>query len=394
MRTKLDIEPVALDDLGTSDEFMQSRLWARAKAHRGMEPYAFSVKSGEMNINLLILDPQPGQKSRLLSVPRGPLFPDPPADYAQAMWRIAEGVAPFLPEGAVGIRFDLPWPSLYWEDEVDGFRGRPADRLEELRMNFGRGERIVRKAATDVLPVDTAIIDLSCDEAQILASMKAKTRYNIRLASRCGVRVARCSPGDPGLPAALEHWHALSAETEERNALAPTGREHVDALFEAALGGGSGVGSGGAGDDALGVGSGGAGGDALGVELLLAYGGDAAGADMPLAGAIIARSGASATYLYGASANREREKMAPYAIQWAAIQSARRAGCRRYDLFGVPPGDNPAHPLHGLRRFKAGFGGREFHYAGCWDVPLDEDAYEVLRARESAGPSFHQHSSA
>ena len=70
--------------------------------------------------------------------------------------------------------------------------------------------------------------------------------------------------------------------------------------------------------------------------------------------------------------------MPNYALQWRAILHAREAGFATYDLFGVPPADDPTHPMHGLYRFKTGFGGRLVHRAGSWDVvtrPMRYGAY-------------------
>ena len=53
--------------------------------------------------------------------------------------------------------------------------------------------------------------------------------------------------------------------------------------------------------------------------------------------------------------------MPTYALQLCAMQTARRAGCSEYDLFGVAPNADPSHPMHGLYRFKTGFGGQMYH---------------------------------
>lgn len=60
--------------------------------------------------------------------------------------------------------------------------------------------------------------------------------------------------------------------------------------------------------------------------------------------------------------------MPTYALQWCAMQTARRAGCSEYDLFGVAPNADPSHPMHGLYRFKTGFGGQMYHQMGCWTI--------------------------
>ena len=80
--------------------------------------------------------------------------------------------------------------------------------------------------------------------------------------------------------------------------------------------------------------------------------------------------------------------MPTYALQWCAMQTARRAGCSEYDLFGVAPNADPSHPMHGLYRFKTGFGGQMYHQMGCWDYPLDMDGYRQFAAREMSMPGL------
>ncbi len=364
------LSPIAIDELHAPREFMQSPLWAETKRRLGDRPYAFSASIGGNHTTLLALDQQPDDTAGVCYVPHGPDLSTPLNDYAAAMFDLAWAMQPHLPRHIACIRFDPPWPSLYWEDD-DEYRGKPAAHLQEIRMNFGRPSGPVRKAPTDVQPVDSLTLDLSPSEERLLASMKPKTRYNIRLASRHGVRVERYAPGDRGLERALGEWNRLAEETESRHALAATDPIHIRALFEAAA-------------DLCGAAAAGA---TVNLSVARATGTPFAGT--ALAAAVIARSAERAFYLYGASSGEERQLMAPYALQWDAIRAAKSAGCREYDFCGIPPAHDPGHPLHGLYRFKRGFGGREVHLCGCWDVPLDEEAYEVLRARESAGPSFH-----
>ena len=75
--------------------------------------------------------------------------------------------------------------------------------------------------------------------------------------------------------------------------------------------------------------------------------------------------------------------MAPYAIQWTAMQLARAKGCLRYDLGAVSPTKDPNRPFYGLYRFKTGFGGKIVHRSGCWDYPLEFGGYETFRNSET-----------
>ncbi|MDA3834148.1 MAG: peptidoglycan bridge formation glycyltransferase FemA/FemB family protein, partial [Spirochaetales bacterium] len=121
-----------------------------------------------------------------------------------------------------------------------------------------------------------------------------------------------------------------------------------------------------------------------GIELLLA---ELEG--IPIAAMFLLYSKQRATYLYGASAAVGRDSMATYALQWEAVLRAKRKGCRFYDLFGIAPTSDPAHPMHGLYRFKNGFGGRQFHRMGSWDYPLDQQAYELYQTTEMLSQGYH-----
>jgi len=102
-----------------------------------------------------------------------------------------------------------------------------------------------------------------------------------------------------------------------------------------------------------------------------------------LAGAIIAISARTATYLFGASSDKKRNLMGPYALQWTAMQIARAKGCLHYDLGAVSPVKDPGHPHFGLYRFKTGFGGKIVHQSGSWDYPLDDVGYKIFRNSET-----------
>ena len=256
------------------------------------------------------------------------------------------------------IRWDLPWESPYSEDEdrfddKGNWLGPPETRLRELRMNWGVTGSAVRKAPTDILPPDTIIIDLNREESQILAEMKPKTRYNTRLSFRRGVHVRHGKASD------LDIWMKLYEQTARRNAIVYHDRRFFEALLVQRC------------HDAT-------------VHLLIAE-----KQSIPLAAMFLSISADRATYLYGASSDEGRSLMAPYALQWTAIKESKQHGCHSYDLFGVAPGPNPEHPLYGLYRFKAGFGGEMIHRQGSWDYPYDSRSYEYYIAQESTAKGFH-----
>lgn len=89
-----------------------------------------------------------------------------------------------------------------------------------------------------------------------------------------------------------------------------------------------------------------------------------------VSGTILLINGKKAWYLYGASDNLYRNVMANYKIQWAMIQEAYQAGCQVYDFRGISGDLNPDNPLYGLYRFKKGFNGQMVEYIGEFDYPI------------------------
>jgi lipid II:glycine glycyltransferase (peptidoglycan interpeptide bridge formation enzyme) len=246
-----------------------------------------------------------------------------------ALLELALSLKAFLPKDTAFIRFDPPWHS---ED--------PAALPPAPFM----------RAGADVQPPDTVLIDLSGGEEAVLAGMKPKWRYNARLALKRGVLVRRAD-GE-----GLEQFYALLKETAGRDGIAIHGIAYYRTLFSHSR-------------DSL---------PAADIRLYLAeHEGDV------LAGIMTLFRGREAVYLYGASSDRKRNLMAPYALQIRAMEDARLAGCAEYDLFGIPPNEDPDHPMAGLYRFKTGFGGRVVHRIGSWDLAYRPLAYRLFRTAET-----------
>jgi peptidoglycan pentaglycine glycine transferase (the first glycine) len=191
-------------------------------------------------------------------------------------------------------------------------------------------------------PAHTLVLPLA-DPAAMLAAFKPKTRYNIRLAERRGVVVS--DEADAG---ELERQGAGTAARQQITLLSRAGYERrLRRLPDCHI-------------------------------YVARHQGRA------LAAIMVARFDGRAYYLFGGSSGEQRELMPTYAVQWAAMQDAAAAGCRDYDLWGVPPGPDRTHPWYGLWQFKTGFGGELVAFAGAWDLVLNPRATAVLEARERA----------
>jgi hypothetical protein len=104
-----------------------------------------------------------------------------------------------------------------------------------------------------------------------------------------------------------------------------------------------------------------------------------------LSAVLVARHAGRAYHLFAGRSGAHPELMANDLAWWAAIRSAAEAGCRDYDLWGVPPpGAGPEHPWHGLGFFKAEFGGVEVAYAGAWELILSETGSRLIALEKKA----------
>jgi lipid II:glycine glycyltransferase (peptidoglycan interpeptide bridge formation enzyme) len=171
-------------------------------------------------------------------------------------------------------------------------------------------------------------VNIKDPEEDILARMKQKTRYNIRLAEKKGVTIRAWED--------VESFHKMLLLTGSRDGFGVHSQEYYqrayDLLHPRQMG-----------------------------ELLLAeYEGK------PLAALFVACHGDRAYYLYGASTGEERNRMPTYLLQWEAMKWAKAHGCQEYDLWGVPDESEATLEQHfesrsdglwGVYRFKRGFGG-------------------------------------
>jgi lipid II:glycine glycyltransferase (peptidoglycan interpeptide bridge formation enzyme) len=180
---------------------------------------------------------------------------------------------------------------------------------------------------------NTVELSLEWTEEQLLAAMKQKTRYNIRLAERKGVVIR------PGSPADFPDIVAMYQETAARDGFTVRPAAYYldgwTALYEAGM-----------------------------AQPLVA---EADG--RPVAAVILVRFGDRVIYMYGASRNEARERMPNHLLQWEGIRWARAQGCRVYDFWGAPDEFTEEDRMWGVWRFKAGFNGEVVRFVGAWDYP-------------------------
>ncbi len=180
---------------------------------------------------------------------------------------------------------------------------------------------------------NSVLIDLSASEDELLARMKQKTRYNVRLAEKKGVRVQIGSQSD------LPLLYKMYAETSVRDGFVIRDESYYRTVWQTFLRA-----------------------QEPRCEALIA---EAEGE--PVAALLLFIFAGRAYYIYGMSREVQREKMPTYLLQWEAIKRAKSAGCAVYDLWGAPDEFDESDSMWGVYRFKEGLGGQVVRTLGAWD---------------------------
>jgi len=336
---------------------LQSWEWSQVKAKYGWEPsyHVWSDKSYQsyMSDQLDHLDrsdviaaamilkrhvPIAGIAARLniLYIPKGPLM-----DWSDEPLRkrVLDDLQAFAKHrGAIFLKIDpdvvlgtgIPWSPT--SPDVEDDSGQAVMSALKRRGWIFSSDQIQFR--------NTIMVDLASSEDEMLARMKQKTRYNIRLAGRKGVNVRTGSIDD------LPMLYKMYAETSVRDGFVIRDEGYYQTVWQKFMQSSTA-------DHPLSIPY---------AEPLIAE------ADGESVAAIFVFSFAGrAYYIYGMSSEAHREKMPNYLLQWEAMRRAKAAGCSLYDLWGAPDEFNEGDSMWGVYRFKEGLGGQVIRTLGAWD---------------------------
>lgn len=207
------------------------------------------------------------------------------------------------------------------------------------------------KKAYDRQPRHTLIIETTASEDALLAAMKSKWRYNIKVALKNGVTIRRSSSPDDA-----HTFHNLMAQTTERQHFASYDAAYFKTLMQALA-------------------------PTNQAEFFFAE-----HESKPIAGLLVTYFGNTAYYLHGASDYEHRAMMAPHLLQWEAIKQAKQHN-QRYDFWGVasnPPANEQEKSWAGITRFKQGFAPNTAitAYPGTYELPVKPLIYNLYRIRQ------------
>ncbi|MFH1456534.1 MAG: peptidoglycan bridge formation glycyltransferase FemA/FemB family protein [Patescibacteria group bacterium] len=197
-------------------------------------------------------------------------------------------------------------------------------------------------------PENTLILDLTKTEEELFLGMHQKTRYNIRLAKKKGIRVQfqnKVSNEN------VDDFYLIMKETAKRDKINIFSKEYYQKFLSLNS-------------------------EDFKVILFTAY-----GKQEKLASIIVVGFGDTATYFFGASSDKKRNLMPNYLVQWEAIRWAKNNNYKYYDFWGISAQDGDR--LSGVTRFKKGFlkesSKGELGFIGTFDYILNKKWYFLFQ---------------
>lgn len=272
---------------------------------------------------------------KLAYIPRGPLMDWSDPGLRACVFTELETYA--RKSGAMFIKMDpeviLGWGQPGTPEAQDESLGREVEAELTQRGWHYSGEQIQFR--------NTVLLDLKGIEADWLARMKQKTRYNLRLAQRKGVNVRRGTSDDFDL---LYHMYA---ETSVRDGFVIRPQSYYEMVWRNFMA------------------------QDMACPLIAEVDGEA------VAAVFVFWFAGRAWYLYGMSRDLHRDKMPNYLLQWEAMRLAKEKDCQVYDLWGAPEVFDESDSMWGVYRFKEGLGGRVQRSLGAWDYPVQAGWYHL-----------------
>lgn len=269
----------------------------------------------------------------------------------------------YMPRGPV-IKFSNQKVSNYFSEiislakknNIGWIRFDPLDKnILELVKNMA-GYKVV-KAPHDMQPREIFVIDISRSAEELLARMKSKTRYNIRVAQKKRVKIITSREKK-----CIDAFCDLVKITARRDGIVSHPRVYYQNMIAA-----------------------------MPEDVLKLYCAEYQG--RIIVANLVSFFGGTATYLHGASSNEQRNVMAPYLLQWQAMLDAKKTGCGKYDFGGVSTGSKSPHrrpaeeagikknAWEGITKFKTGFSPstEPVGFLGSYDVVLNSGKYYLYR---------------
>jgi len=295
---------------------LQSKLWGEFRIKTG-------IKVISVDELLISIHPIPHTKYTIGYLPKGPGITKTMLD---SLWEIGKQ------EKCIFIQIE------------------PNIEKENVKYNFKNLCHSARPLFTNY----TFILDLTKSEEELLKNMHPKTRYNIRLAEKKGVKIiedneieafneylklTKETTSRQGFFAHTQNYHKLMWETLRANDKESETKNKLTAHLLTAT---------------------------YNNEILVTW--------------ILFVLGDTLYYPYGASSSKFREVMASNLMMWEAIRFGKKMGLKKFDMWGAL-GEKPDinDPWYGFHKFKEGYGARHVEFIGSFDFIINKRLYNLYK---------------
>ncbi|MEK9135337.1 MAG: peptidoglycan bridge formation glycyltransferase FemA/FemB family protein [Patescibacteria group bacterium] len=257
--------------------------------------------------------------------------------------------------------FYIPYGPVYnqdisLEEKRESFIALTENIAKKEKAVFLRLEPSVFLPETDIFnsktalrriqPKKTLILNLEKPEEEILESIHKKTKYNIKLAERKGVKIRV-------LDDYSNIFFNLLKKTKERQNFISYSEEHYKELFKIKSK------------------------DFKVKMFLVEY------QNKVIVASIVVFFGDRVTSLHTGSGHEYRALKGPDLLRWEVIAYGKKLGYKVYDFWGI---DDEKFP--GVSNFKRGFGGQEIEYPLGVDIIFNNAQYQIYKAMRKIKHGF------
>lgn len=219
-------------------------------------------------------------------------------------------------------------------------KGETAYADENIVIEFLKKHGAIR--GKTLFTPTTFWIDLTKSEDELLKGFSSKTRYNIRVAQKHGVKVT-----EDNSEKAFQKYLELTGETSKRQGFYAHTKKYHQLMWEH-----------------------------LRSSREIAHLLTAEYKNEIITTWILFAYDGFLYYPYGASTDKYKETMANNLMMWEAIKLGKKLGLKTFDLWGREEGK-------GFTKFKEGYNPEVIEFLGSWDLVINKPMYYLYRIAEN-----------
>lgn len=191
-------------------------------------------------------------------------------------------------------------------------------------------------------------LDLTKPDDQLFSNLESKTRYNVNLAYRKGVKIIEDTSKE-----GMEKYIEILEETTKRQGFYAHTPEYFRKMWDEV-------------------------GDSGMIKIF-----HAVYENTILTTWVMFIFNDVLYYPYGASRSVHRNVMASNLMMWEMIRYGKAQGCKSFDMWGaLGPNADKNDPWYGFHKFKKGYGGELMEFIGTFDLIFDQNIYKLFSLAE------------